>query len=168
MFFLPNLSVSATISNNENVFNDDNMQEIIKENEKEISNLYDYIINMKDDIEILKDLDPKEYVKSLMSHGNEKMSIGKTIFKNITSFIIKEVILVLKGVSTVIIIAVICSLIQNLQNAFSNQTLSNVAFYACYALLIIILSKTFLIGIDIAKETIKELNNFFISIDTCT
>ena len=72
LFFLPNLSVSATISNNENVFNNDNMQEIIKENEKEISNLYDYIINMKDDIEILKDLDPKEYVKSLMSHGNEK------------------------------------------------------------------------------------------------
>ena len=162
LFFLPNLSVSATISNNENVFNNDNMQEIIKENEKEISNLYDYIINMKDDIEILKDLDPKEYVKSLMSHGNEKMSIGNTIFKHITSFIIKEVILVLKGVSTVIIIAVICSLIQNLQNAFSNQTLSNVAFYACYALLIIILSKTFLIGIDIAKETIKELNNFLL------
>lgn len=162
LFFLPNLSVSATISNNENVFNNDNMQEIIKENEKEILNLYDYIINMKDDIEILKDLDPKEYVKSLMSHGNEKMSIGKTIFKNITSFIIKEVILVLNGVSTVIIIAVICSLIQNLQNAFSNQTLSNVAFYACYALLIIILSKTFLIGIDIAKETIKELNNFLL------
>ena len=51
LFFLPNLSVSATISNNENVFNNDNMQEIIKENEKEISNLYDYIINMKDDIE---------------------------------------------------------------------------------------------------------------------
>ncbi|EIA23408.1 Fibronectin/fibrinogen-binding protein [Candidatus Arthromitus sp. SFB-2] len=92
LFFLPNLSVSATISNNENVFNNDNMQEIIKENEKEISNLYDYIINMKDDIEILKDLDPKEYVKSLMSHGNEKMSIGKTIFKNITSFIINSVI----------------------------------------------------------------------------
>ena len=40
--------------------------------------------------------------------------------------------------------------------------MSNVAFYACYALLIIILSKTFLIGIDIAKETIKELNNFLL------
>ena len=70
--------------------------------------------------------------------------------------------MVFNGISTVIIIAVICALIQNLQTAFSHQTLSNVAFYACYALLIIILSKTFLIGIDIAKETINELNNFLL------
>ncbi len=138
------------------------IENIIKENEKEISNLYDYIINMKDDIEILKDLDPKEYVKAIMTHGSEEVSIGKTIFKNILSFILREVVLVFSGISTVIIIAVICALIQNLQTAFSNQTLSNVAFYACYALLIIILSKTFLIGLDIAKETIKELNNFLL------
>ena len=140
----------------------ENIENIIKENEKEISNLYNYIINMKDDIEILKDLDPKEYVKAIMTHGSEEVSIGKTIFKNILSFILREVILVFSGISTVIIIAVICALIQNLQTAFSNQTLSNVAFYACYALLIIILSKTFLIGLDIAKETIKELNNFLL------
>ena len=138
------------------------IENIIKENEKEISNLYDYIIKMKDDIEILKDLDPKEYVKAIMTHGSEEVSIGKTIFKNILSFILREVVLVFSGISTVIIIAVICALIQNLQTAFSNQTLSNVAFYACYALLIIILSKTFLIGLDIAKETIKELNNFLL------
>ncbi len=140
----------------------ESIENIIKENEKEISNLYDYIINMKDDIEILKDLDPKEYVKAIMTHGSEEVSIGKTIFKNILSFILREVVLVFSGISTVIIIAVICALIQNLQTAFSNQTLSNVAFYACYALLIIILSKTFLIGLDIAKETIKELNNFLL------
>lgn len=140
----------------------ESIENIIKENEKEISNLYDYIINMKDDIEILKDLDPKEYVKAIMTHGSEEVSIGKTIFKNILSFILREVVLVFSGISTVIIIAVICALIQNLQTAFSSQTLSNVAFYACYALLIIILSKTFLIGLDIAKETIKELNNFLL------
>ena len=140
----------------------ESIENIIKENEKEISNLYDYIINMKDDIEILKDLDPKEYVKAIMTHGSEEVSIGKTIFKNILSFILREVVLVFSGISTVIIIAVICALIQNLHTAFSNQTLSNVAFYACYALLIIILSKTFLIGLDIAKETIKELNNFLL------
>lgn len=164
--FLPNLSASASVNQggtpSNSVINTDDMQNIIKDNEKELTNLYDYIINMKDDMEILKDLDPKEYVKSLMTHGNEDMSMGKTIFRNIVSFILREIILVLKGISTVIIIAVICALIQNLQTAFSNQTLSNVAFYACYALLIIILSKTFLIGIDIAKETIKELNNFLL------
>ncbi len=158
--FLPVLSfnISSATENNDQ----SSIENIIQENEKEISNLYEYIINMKDDIEILKDLDPKEYVKSLMTHGTEEVSISKTIFKNIISFILREVVLVFNGISTVIIIAVICALIQNLQTAFSHQTLSNVAFYACYALLIIILSKTFLIGIDIAKETINELNNFLL------
>ena len=151
-------NISSATENNDQ----SSIENIIQENEKEISNLYEYIINMKDDIEILKDLDPKEYVKSLMTHGTEEVSISKTIFKNIISFILREVVLVFNGISTVIIIAVICALIQNLQTAFSHQTLSNVAFYACYALLIIILSKTFLIGIDIAKETINELNNFLL------
>lgn len=151
-------NISSATENNDQ----SSIENIIQENEKEISNLYEYIINMKDDIEILKDLDPKEYVKSLMTHGTEGVSIGKTIFKNIISFILREVVLVFNGISTVIIIAVICALIQNLQTAFSHQNLSNVAFYACYALLIIILSKTFLIGIDIARETINELNNFLL------
>ena len=151
-------NISSATENNDQ----SSIENIIQENEKEISNLYEYIINMKDDIEILKDLDPKEYVKSLMTHGTEEVSISKTIFKNIISFILREVVLVFNGISTVIIIAVICALIQNLQTAFAHQTLSNVAFYACYALLIIILSKTFLIGIDIAKETINELNNFLL------
>lgn len=142
--------------------NNSSIESVIHDNEKEISNLYEYIVNMKDDIEILKDLDPKEYVKAIMTRGSESVSIGKTVFKNILSFILKEVILVFNGISIVIVIAVICALIQNLQTAFSHQTLSNVAFYACYAVLIIILSKTFLIGIDIAKETINELNNFLL------
>lgn len=158
--FLPILNFSVTSASESK--SDTNYESIIEENEKEISGLYDYIINMKDEIEILKDLDPREYVKSLMTRNGESTTIGKTIFRNILSFILREVVLVLNGISSVIIIAVICALIQNLQTAFSNQTVSNVAFYACYALLIIILSKTFLIGIDIAKETIKELNNFLL------
>lgn len=159
---LPVFKSDVAMANQNKYINNTNIEDVVEESEKEISNLYEYIINMKDDIEILNDLDPKEYVKSIMTHGFEGTSIGKTIFKNIVSFILKEIVLVFSGISTVIIIAVICSLIQNLQNSFSNQSLSNIAFYACYALLIIILSKTFLIGIDIAKETIKELNNFLL------
>lgn len=158
--FLPILNVNISNATENNA--QENIESIVQENEKEISNLYEYIINMKDDIEILKDLNPQDYVKSIMSRGTEGVGIGKTIFKNIISFVLREIILVLSGLSSIIIIAVICSLIQNLQTAFSHQTLSNVAFYACYALLIIILSKTFLIGIDIAKETITELNNFLL------
>lgn len=153
-----NFRVSGASENKNEV----SMEDVIQENEKEISNLYDYIINMKDEIEILKDMNPKEYVKAIMTRGSEGVGIGKAIFKNIMSFVLREIVLVFNGISIVIIIAVICALIQNLQTAFSNQTLSNVAFYACYALLIIILSKTFLIGIDIAKDTINELNNFLL------
>ena len=160
--FLSFLKVNVSNATEDSAKVNTEIESVIKDNEKEITNLYQYIVNMKDDIEILKDLDPKEYVKSLMLNGKDDKGIGKTILKNIVSFILREIVLVLKGISTVIIIAVICALIQNLQTAFSHQTLSNFAFYACYALLIIILSKTFLIGVDIAKDTIMELNNFLL------
>lgn len=156
--FFPVMSVTYATENNNNY----NMEAVIEENEKEISNLYDYILNMKDEMELLKDLDPKEYVKSLMTRDGENQGVTKTIIKNVVSFIMREIVLVFNGIATVIIIAVICALIQNLQASFSNESISNVAFYACYALLIIILSKTFLVGVNIAKDTIEQLNNFLL------
>ncbi|MDZ7542668.1 stage III sporulation protein AE, partial [Clostridium perfringens] len=62
------------------------------------------------------------------------------------------------------VIAIICSLLKNLQSAFSNEGLSNVAFFACYALLIIVLSKSFILSINIAVNIINELTNFMAAI----
>ena len=142
----------------------------IEENElqdEEVNNklnsLYNYINSMKLDIEIMNDLDPVEYIKGYIKNGEGNLSL-KTLSNATTSFLFKEVKTALSFSISIIVVAIMCSLIKNLQSAFSSEGISNIAFFACYSILIIILSKSFLVSINIATDIIKELSNFMAAI----
>ena len=161
-----NSSTKIALANEET----NNIEYSLEENElqdEEVNNklnsLYNYINNMKLDIEIMNDLDPVEYIKGYIQNGEGNLSI-KTLSNAITSFLFKEVKTVLSLSISIIVIAIMCSLIKNLQSAFSSEGISNIAFFACYAVLIIILSKSFLVSINIAINIIKELSNFMAAI----
>lgn len=124
-----------------------------------LNNLYNYINNMKTDSELINNLDPINYVKDYVKTGEGNISYKK-IVSGVISFLFKEVKTVLSLSISIIVIAIICSLIKNLQSAFSNEGISNIAFFACYAILIILLSKSFIVSIGIATDIIKELADF--------
>lgn len=124
-----------------------------------LDSLYNYINNMKLDIEILNDLDPVQYIKSYVENGEGNISF-KTIINSIIAFLFKEVKTSLTLCISIIAIAIICSLIKNLQSAFSNDSISNIAFFACYCILIILLSKSFIVSINIAIDLINKLADF--------
>ncbi|WP_123053569.1 stage III sporulation protein AE [Clostridium sp. JN-1] len=126
---------------------------------QKIEQFYDYISNMKTKYELINDFDVKSYVKNFMKTGDGKFNIKKLVQALIT-YSMKEVVSSLKLLSTVVIIALICALLTNLQKAFSNESLSNIAYYACYSLIIIIMAKSFYIGVDIARSTINEMTDF--------
>ncbi|MCY6370320.1 stage III sporulation protein AE [Clostridium ganghwense] len=129
-----------------------------KDNMK-IEQLYDYISNMKTEYEILNDMDVKTYVKQYMKSGDGKFSVKK-IIKALLTYGFKEVAACGKLMAMIIVICIICALISNLENAFSNGNLSNIAYFACYALLIVLITKSFYIGISTAKDAIKSMTDF--------
>ena len=118
-----------------------------------LNSLYTYIDNMKSDVELINDLNPVEYIKSYIKNGEGNISFS-VILKAIVSLIFKEVGTVLKLALSMVVIAILCSLLKNLQDALSSNSISNIAFYACYLVLILILSKSFLVSISIAKDVI--------------
>lgn len=124
-----------------------------------VQNLYNYISNMRNEFEGLNDLDPKTYVSGFLKSGKGNLSTAN-IYKSIMTYIFKELLASMKLMIIVIVIAIIGALINNLQNAFSNEKLSNIAYFACYSLLIIVITKSFYIGIDIAKDTINKTTDF--------
>ncbi|GAA0743503.1 stage III sporulation protein AE [Clostridium oceanicum] len=145
-----NFNVQASPSNNNNIEKDDDTK---------IEKLYDYISDMKNEYEILKDVNPKEYVNDFLKNGTSNLSYKKAA-KSAITYAFKEVAASMKMIGTLIVVAIICALLNNLQEAFSNDTLSNIAYFACYALIIVILSRSFYLGIDIARETIKKMTDF--------
>lgn len=132
----------------------------IKES-KEIEELYDYISNMKSEYEILNDMNIKQYIESSMKNGKGDISIKK-VGKALVGFIFKELATSIKLMSVIVIIAIICALITNLEMAFSNENLSNIAYFACYSLLILIMARSFYSGVDLARVSIERMSNFML------
>lgn len=125
----------------------------------QIETLYDYINKMKTDVELLQGLDPVDYIKAFISNGKGNLSFD-TIMKAVLSLFFKEVRSVLALVISIVTIAILCALLKNLQDSFANESISQVAFYACYALVIMILSKSFIISISVAQGVINDISNF--------
>ena len=125
----------------------------------EITNLYDYISNVKTKYEIFNDMQPKTFVEQFVKTGQ-----GGFSFKNISNYVIKytfkEVISSMELIGSLMIIALICALLSNLQSAFSKESLSNIAYFACYGVMIIMITKSFYIVVELAKNTIVSMSNF--------
>ena len=133
------------------------------ETNKDLMGLYDYINKMKVDVELMNDLDPVEYVKSYITNGKGNLSFSQ-LGKAVVSLLFKEVGSVLKLAISMIVIAILCTLLKNLQDAFSTQSISQIAFYACYAVMVMLLSKSFLISISVAKDVINGVADFMAAI----
>lgn len=136
-----------------------NIEDIGGEAKGQIQTLYDYISRMKTDVELLQGLDPVEYINTFISEGKGNLSFD-IIVKAVVSLFFKEVKSVLALVVSIVTIAILCALLKNLQDSFDNESISQVAFYACYALLIIILSKSFIISLSVAQNVINDVSNF--------
>lgn len=126
---------------------------------KEVEQLYTYITNMKTKYELIKDLDIKDYIKDFMKTGNGKFSFEQ-LFKGVLAYFFRELIASFKLMIMLLIICVICALLTNLQKAFSNEGLSNIAYFACYSLIIIIVAKSFYIGVNEVKAATNNLTDF--------
>lgn len=129
------------------------------EESSEVQQLYDYLTSMKTKNEILKDVDIKTYIDDYMKSGNGNFSLKKVGYA-ILNYGFKEVTASIELMAIIIVISVICALLSNLENAFGNGNLSNIAYFACYGLLIILISKSFYIGVSIARGTIKDMTDF--------
>ena len=160
------VSLSAPVKGVEGIkIGENNIQDekVDETTEKGLENLYDYINKRKTDIELMNELDPSEYIKSYIKNGKGNITVGE-ISKALISLLFKEVKSVLALVISIVAIALICSLLKNLQGAFSSKGISEIAFYACYSIIVMILSKSFLIAISVAKDVIMDVSDFMSAI----
>lgn len=160
---IPSVMTSADESGSSSLENISEEELISPETDKDLMGLYDYINKMKVDVELMNDLDPIEYVKSYITDGKGNLSLSQ-VGKAVISLLFKEVGSVLKLAISMIVIAILCTLLKNLQDAFSTKSISQIAFYACFAVLVLLLSKSFLISITVAKDVINGIANFMAAI----
>lgn len=132
---------------------------IDEEQQSKINELYDYISNMQNENELLREISPKEFVESYMKNGQDTGE-EKRLLKAGIAYLFREVLASFTIIGQLIIIAIVCALLNNLQNAFSNEKVAHVAYFACYGVMIILIARGFYIGVELTQDVIKTISNF--------
>ncbi|MDA1474888.1 stage III sporulation protein AE [Bacillus changyiensis] len=93
-----------------------------------------------------KHFSPEEWVKALFSYlFHEVLTNGKLL-------------------GTLILLTIFCTLLQLLQNAFQQSTVSKVAYAIVYMVLIILALNSFQIAIAYANQTIQTMTSFILAL----
>lgn len=130
------------------------------ESDSRVERFYNYINNLEIEEEILDGLSAKEYITTYLKTGQDPISIEK-IWKAVVSLLFREVRTSLSLVISILVIALLSALLKNLQSAFtSDDGVTSIAFYVCYSIIILLLTKSFLVSLDITKQVIMSVVDF--------
>lgn len=102
-------------------------------------------------------------ILNVFKTGNMPYSI-KDMFLGLLKYFLRDVTLNTKLLGQLIILSIICAILQNMESAFSNDTVANIAYYACYLVLIILIVKSFNLAISIGRDTINNMSDFMMAI----
>ncbi|MGL4451493.1 MAG: stage III sporulation protein AE [Sarcina sp.] len=158
IFIGVSLPVIAEETNPKTTF-EDTKKEL--ESNKSIEKFYDYVNELNLESELLGGMSVREYVDKFLETGESPVEI-EIILKGIVSYMFREVGMVFKLLTSVLVIALLSALLKNLQSAFSSGSVSNISFFACYALTIMLLTSSFILGLNIAKDVIQMLIDFMV------
>ncbi|QUH26646.1 stage III sporulation protein AE [Serpentinicella alkaliphila] len=105
---------------------------------------------------------PKIEIKSFLQkliRGEETLSF-KQILLGSLNYLFREIVANWKLLGQIIILSAICSILSNLQSAFENDVVAKLAYNACYLVIASITIRSFIIAINLGKETIDMMVTF--------
>ena len=91
--------------------------------------------------------------------GNAMLDTGN-IFQKAIRFLLREFLNNMRVVMQLIVIAVICAVLRNLQSAFAREGTGEIAYYAGYVLMATLLMAGFKMAADVGVKAIMDMSDF--------
>lgn len=101
-------------------------------------------------------------LKELLTQYNHLSFKG--VWKGIAQFLFYEVLVQSKLLSQLMLLMLIFLFLQAIQNAFEESTISTLAYFVIYTVLIFIVLNSFHLVLTYAKETIDMMNSFMLAL----
>ncbi len=108
--------------------------------------------------EILQDYDPRTIIKDAAA-GKFELSL-KGLANNALRFLFNEIYINLDILIKLIILIVLCALLRNLQTSFMSESVSEIAFYVCYIVIVSILIVSFNTAMQMGIAMIDGMVDF--------
>lgn len=122
---------------------------------EELDNFIDELVSNN---ELTEDLNLKDLLKSLIT-GEGKIDT-KNVISRAGDLLFDEIKINLKLLSQILVIAIISAILNNMQTAFEESSISGLANYITYILLAILIIGSFYQIVEITKSTIDSMINF--------
>lgn len=84
----------------------------------------------------------------------------KDITSGISILLFKDILSNLALISQILIITIACSILTNLQSTFEKDTVAQLAHYACYIILSMLVINSFMLALDLGKKTVAQMVDF--------
>ncbi|MDF2572740.1 MAG: spoIIIAE [Sporomusa sp.] len=84
----------------------------------------------------------------------------QTIANKLISYLFKEIAINIHLMGKLLFLAVLCALLQNLQNSFEQSAISLLAYSVCFIFLSVIALNAFYQGLTLARETVTNMVGF--------
>ncbi|NLY78209.1 MAG: stage III sporulation protein AE [Tissierellia bacterium] len=136
-------------------------QQIIEEqlnslNFKELEAMLEDIVNTSS--EYYHSVNIKDALLSAIK--GEKVLDLKSVLSLIFRTITQELVNNLGLISQILVITIACSILSNLQNSFEKDNISQLANYACYIILSMMIINSFTLALDLGKNTVIKMVDF--------
>ena len=119
-------------------------------------NLNDFSNEMKKySNEFFPELEDENFITSVMSG---KANFEKGLFQKITDIFLNEFKTNISLVVKIVGIAILCSILKNIQSSFGESGTSEIAFYVCYILVVLLIVTSFTNVIDLCRDTISNIS----------
>ncbi|WP_026894105.1 stage III sporulation protein AE [Clostridiisalibacter paucivorans] len=100
----------------------------------------------------------REFIFSLVK--GEGVVNPSDLINGIFKMIFHEVIVNSMLMGKILVLAVFCAILTNIQSTFEKNTIGKLAYYICYILLITMVIKTFTMGVRVGKDAIDQMVTF--------
>jgi len=103
-------------------------------------------------------LNLREMISSL-ARGELGVSINEVI-KGLLKYLFREIVANSRLLGQLLILAVLCAILQNVQSAFEKGTVGKIAWSVCYLALLSLALGTFTIAVQTGRQTIEDMVAF--------
>lgn len=125
-------------------------------NNIDIDNFDRQLKQITTDNEYIQNFNLKQTIDTLV-RGENDINFG-SMANGIFKVILKELYNQMKIMKNIIFIVCLCALAKNLSSSFQSKAVGELAFYASYVVMVIMLIHSFKIAIDLTSETISNVS----------
>lgn len=100
----------------------------------------------------------KEYILSIIA-GDASLDF-RNMVKGVLKTFVNELVNNLSLIMQILIVIIACSILMNLQTSFEKDSIALLGQYACYIILSMMVINSFMMAIDLARDTVIRMVNF--------